>query len=198
MSPKESAVVSDTASALATDAKYIIYRIVGNDLPPRHASDQSLRNVQFILDNEQPFPQCEKRWILNRIANETSRQRLIELLQSRNQLVINIPFTLRDYAKCNVNWRDYPMPNYTEQAFKNPVFVERYGTVLLDGLLHDKNIYAMNNNGARNVALRAGKASGARWILPLDGNIFISQVVCLLCLWRYCLWVPSVPEVSSA
>lgn len=32
-----------------------IYRIIGNDLPPRHKQGQTLANIRFILENEQNF-----------------------------------------------------------------------------------------------------------------------------------------------
>ena len=34
----------------------------------------------------------------------------------------------------------------------------------------------MSVNLARNVALRTGKTTGARWVLPMDGNCFVTQV----------------------
>ncbi len=40
---------------------------------------------------------------------------------------------------------------------------------------HDKNAYVMNNNGARNVALRAGRGV-AKWVLPWDGNCFVTEL----------------------
>eukprot|EP00122_Pirum_gemmata_P003413 Pgem_evm1s3090 len=35
--------------------KYILYRAIGNDLPPRHAVGQCYDNVKFILENEKPL-----------------------------------------------------------------------------------------------------------------------------------------------
>jgi hypothetical protein len=37
-----------------------------------------------------------------------------------------------------------------------------------------KNNYVMNNNGARNAALREGR-DRANWILPFDGNVFVTE-----------------------
>ncbi|KAK9899765.1 hypothetical protein P389DRAFT_156689, partial [Cystobasidium minutum MCA 4210] len=40
---------------------------------------------------------------------------------------------------------------------------------------HDKNLYAINNNGGRNFALEHGRSlPHARWIFPLDGNCFLT------------------------
>ncbi|KAM0755479.1 hypothetical protein T439DRAFT_375834 [Meredithblackwellia eburnea MCA 4105] len=45
----------------------------------------------------------------------------------------------------------------------------------LDFTYHEKNLYAMNNNGGRNFALAHGRSlPHARWILPLDGNSFFT------------------------
>src|SRR5690554_3566160 len=46
----------------------VLYRIVGNDLYPRHAKGQSRENLRFVLENEPDFDACEKIWILNRIV----------------------------------------------------------------------------------------------------------------------------------
>jgi hypothetical protein len=37
-----------------------------------------------------------------------------------------------------------------------------------------KNNYVMNNNGARNIALREGKQL-AKWVLSWDGNCFVTR-----------------------
>src|SRR5690606_10506139 len=37
-----------------------------------------------------------------------------------------------------------------------------------------KNRYLMHNNGARNLALESGR-SVAKWVLPWDGNCFLTQ-----------------------
>jgi hypothetical protein len=59
--------------------RFCLYRIVGNDLVPRHAPGQSLANVRFILEHETELEGCEKHWILNRIVDPREEERLIEL-----------------------------------------------------------------------------------------------------------------------
>ena len=44
----------------------------------------------------------------------------------------------------------------------------------IESLYHNKILYAMNNNGARNAALREGR-SLARWVMPWDGNCFLTE-----------------------
>jgi hypothetical protein len=41
-------------------------------------------------------------------------------------------------------------------------------------LYRHKNNYVMNNNGARNAALRQGR-SLAKWVMPWDGNCFLTE-----------------------
>ena len=48
---------------------FLLARIIGNDLEPRHRKGQSFDNVLFILDNEPAFEDCEKFWIVNRITD---------------------------------------------------------------------------------------------------------------------------------
>ncbi len=49
----------------------VLYRIIGNDLPPRHQYGQVYTNIRFILENEIALPNWSKRWVLNRIVNTT-------------------------------------------------------------------------------------------------------------------------------
>ncbi|TIV70940.1 MAG: hypothetical protein E5V89_12390, partial [Mesorhizobium sp.] len=48
---------------------FVLVRIIGNDLEPRHRKGQSYDNALFILDNESDFPDCEKVWLVNRITD---------------------------------------------------------------------------------------------------------------------------------
>ena len=47
----------------------VLYRIIGNDLPPRHESGQSLRNLKFILEHESPLDHCQKIFLVNRMVD---------------------------------------------------------------------------------------------------------------------------------
>ena len=47
--------------------KFVLYRIIGNDLYPRHKKGQTIENLQFILENEPELESCEKRWQESRI-----------------------------------------------------------------------------------------------------------------------------------
>lgn len=60
--------------AAASDAaapEFALYRIIGNDLPPRHAVGQTRANLRFLLTEEPDLPGCRKIFIVNRISNST-------------------------------------------------------------------------------------------------------------------------------
>lgn len=151
---------------------FVLYRIIGNDLPPRHASGQSLANVRFILDHEPVLPGCEKRWVLNRIVDPAAEAALLELLQSRGQHVLRIPFVADDYARIGLDFSRLPSPDFLKNPrFKN-LSPEKQSRIRV-AVHRLKNNYVMNNNGARNAALAEGRTA-AKWVLPFDGNCFFT------------------------
>lgn len=154
---------------------FILYRIIGNDLPPRHQSGQSLANLRFILENEPPLPGCEKRWVVNRITDPVNEAAILDLLHAHNQPVVRIPFVPADYANIPLDVTSLPAPDYlSSRRFE---FFGRFSLKYrnrLHGAAHRlKNLYVMNNNGARNAALADGRAR-AKWVLPFDGNCFFT------------------------
>jgi len=112
------------------NARYIFYRILGNDLPPRHRKGQTLANLKIILDREPAFKDVEKRWIVNRIVDPQDEQKIIKLLEKYAQKYQVIPFDRKKFKKI------------PQECFK-----ERLNEMI--GL-----------NGARNLALREGKHLG--------------------------------------
>ncbi|CAG8718824.1 7225_t:CDS:2, partial [Racocetra fulgida] len=154
--------------------KIILYRILGNDLPPRHKAGQTLRNVKFILEHEFEFSNTKKWWILNRIADSDYENALITLLKLHKQDYIRIPFIENEYSKLDFRIDDFPIPDFfNSDEFMRFSKVTKLRTI--DYTYINKNLYAMNNNGGRNVALAHGKSQlNARWILPFDGNCFLT------------------------
>jgi len=122
----------------------ILYRILGNDLPPRHGVGQTLANTRFTLDHEPALSDCRKRWVVNRIVDRSVEEEVISLLEQQGQEYVRIPFDLEHYRSIDRADRD------------------------------ERIRYVVNNNGARNFALRHGTGA-ARWILPFDGNCFFDQ-----------------------
>ena len=83
------------------EEKFVVTRILGNDLPPRHYKKQTLLNLQFILENEPDFQNCKKTYILNRIIDKEVEKEIIDLLELKKQEFIHIPFHLDEY---DVSW----------------------------------------------------------------------------------------------
>ncbi len=151
--------------------RFALYRILGNDLPPRHSAGQTLTNVRFILDHEADFPDCTKHWVLNRITDPAVEADLVALLTERGQDFFRIPFEPAAYAACG----------WDVEALSDEDFLAALGEDEGDHnwriayrLRLAKNLYAMNNNGARNAAFDHGRAI-ADVVLPFDGNIFLTE-----------------------
>ncbi|ORY03606.1 hypothetical protein K493DRAFT_206758 [Basidiobolus meristosporus CBS 931.73] len=154
--------------------KILLYRILGNDLPPRHKPGQTLHNVQFILQHESAFPDTEKWWIINRIVDPDQEQAIIELLDRYHQKYVRIPFVEEEYQSHDFRYEEFPVKDF----FRSREFsaLGNMGKLrIIDFSYHNKNLYVMNNNGGRNFALEHGRRMGPKWIFPLDGNCFFTQ-----------------------
>ena len=122
----------------------ILYRVLGNDLPPRHKAGQILQNVRFILNNEPKFPNTRKVWLLNRIVDEDYEKALIQLLDSYEQEYLRIPFEISEYQKKDFRLEDFPKPDFfhSDDYLRYPK-IAKLRTI--DYTYSDKNLYAMNN-----------------------------------------------------
>lgn len=154
---------------------FALYRVIGNDLFPRHEIGQSRKNLEFILKNEKDLPACKKFWIVNRIVNKEEKSKIISLLDQYNQEFIEIEFKEEEYRNIDFDYGCLPSEDFLESKK-----FEKLGTAakerLITALYRKKNIYVMNNNGARNTALVHGrKYTEAKWILPWDGNCFVTE-----------------------
>lgn len=152
---------------------FVLYRIIGNDLAPRHRKGQSRENLRFILKNESEFPGCDKRFVVNRIVDPNEEKNILRMLKEAGRPYLHIPFHQDEYM--NVGWDIEGVS--VEFAPCSPRFErlspEEQGRALMR-LYRHKNNYVMNNNGARNAALAQGKGL-AKWVLPWDGNCFITK-----------------------
>ena len=156
----------DAGNPLATRADdFALCRIIGNDLPPRHAPGQSRANLRFVLENEPPLADCTRLWLLNRIIDPAEKAAILALLEAHGQPWLDIPFDPDAYRR--IGWDDAALP--ADISRLGPA--ERFRLRL--ALYRPRILYAMNNNGARNAALAAGRAR-AKWVLPWDGNCFVT------------------------
>ena len=151
---------------------FVLYRIIGNDLEPRHRKGQSRENLRFILENEASFAQCEKRWVVNRIVDQREEEQILALLEAHGQEYIFIPFSPGDYREVGWDFDALPKGFLTSREFaeRNSITQGR----AYCALARRKNNYIMNNNGARNAALAEGRKR-ANWVLPWDGNCFLTK-----------------------
>lgn len=154
-------------------SKFALYRILGNDLPPRHGTGQTLGNLEFILEHESSLPDCEKRWVVNRIADLDQERQIISLLDRHGQKYIHIPFELDEYAEHHYDIDGLPGQFYLHCA-NDPHALPILRARALEYPFRYKNLYAMNNNGARNAALEEGRTL-AEWVMPWDGNCFVTM-----------------------
>jgi hypothetical protein len=151
---------------------FVLYRIIGNDLYPLHAKGQSYQNLQFILENEPDLNGCEKRWLVNRLVDKEQEQAVVALLEKHKRKYRIISFVEEDYLKIGLDLECFGEPDFlTSNKFKGLPAMTRARAVA--AAYRRKNNYVMNNNGARNVALLDGR--DARWILPFDGNVFVTN-----------------------
>ncbi|MDF3057816.1 MAG: hypothetical protein K0R17_2031 [Rariglobus sp.] len=151
---------------------FVLYRIIGNDLPPRHREGQSLANLRFILENEPALAHCEKRWVVNRITDSAQEAAVLALLAQHNQPVLHLPFVADEYIRLGLDLTCLPSPDYfSSQRFSQ--LSQKKKNRLLGAAHRLKNLYVMNNNGARNAALADGRPR-AKWVLPFDGNCFFT------------------------
>jgi hypothetical protein len=152
---------------------FVLYRIIGNDLPPRHRSGQTLENLRFILTHEPALPGCQKRWVVNRIADSVVEKQVVSLLEEHGMPYLHIPFDMDEYRRVGWRFGGFPVPGFTyRREFDEYSPMQQQWA--LDHLYHDKNLYVMNNNGARNAALQEGRTL-AKWVLPWDGNCFLTR-----------------------
>lgn len=152
---------------------FVLYRIIGNDLPPRHEVGQARRNLKFILEHEPEFPGCEKRFILNRVVDQEEERCIVNLLEEAGATYFRIPFNWAEYAQVPLDVSGVP-GHYSPDSEGYAWLREDQRERVRLRLYRYKNNYVMNNNGARNVALEEGRTI-AKWLMPWDGNCFLAK-----------------------
>lgn len=166
---REEAVASSANHALD---HFVVYRVIGNDLVPRHEKGQSRKNLEFILSHEPSFEGCEKRFIVNRIVDHEEESQIISMLESASFQYIHIPFQLEEYQSLPWDVEGVPSEYLPTGKLFSRLSAAQQSRIWMR-LYRHKNNYVMNNNGARNAALREGKVQ-AKWVLPWDGNCFLT------------------------
>lgn len=158
--------VSDVNGLHAQDpaVNFILYRILGNPLPPRHDSRNTLENLRFVLENEEALPGCEKRWILNGIVDDALSQACRQLINSAGHGCVSIPFDFENYRRSFLDASGLPPP-------AGHMLTPMLASLRHEWIYRHKSLAAINLNRARNAAIEAGRRD-ADWVLPLDGGTF--------------------------
>ncbi|MEQ1522725.1 MAG: hypothetical protein ABL936_15765, partial [Aestuariivirga sp.] len=145
--------------------KFVIYRIIGNSLPPRHGPEDTYGNLQFALENEPDLPSCDKRWLLNRLVDPEVEGKCIKLIRASGQKYHTIPFDEESYKKTFLDASGMPkaLNPFAQESRGKPVSEESK-----EWILRHKSLALIKLNNARNKAIELGRAD-ALWTLPLDG-----------------------------
>jgi hypothetical protein len=149
-----------------------VVRVVGNDLPPRHGSGQSVRSVRFILEHEVLPSGVVRRWVVNRITDPLVEAEVVALLEGAGEEFVRVPFVVEEYREVGLRFGDFV---FSGLSWGGDMGLDEVAQVRAwDHVYGEKNRYVMNNNGARNVALAAWREE-FRWVLPWDGNTFMTE-----------------------
>lgn len=152
--------------------EFLIVRILGNDLYPRHYERQTINNLGFLLKNESDFPSTRKLFVVNRIFCRDTEAAVLEKLASAGAACVRIPFDHEAYREARMSDESRISEAELERRDNS---ASRQELLQANILGHAERIrYTMNVNAARNLALREGKGA-ARWTLPLDGNSILAD-----------------------
>lgn len=157
----------------ASEVQATLYRILGNEVPGRHKQGQTLQNLQYMLEHEPELEGWRKRFVLNRMLNQTMERQAMDMLEGRGLEYLRIEFIKEEYRRITLDTNCLPHPEYLLSDEFNRLKESRQARLMF-AIYRLKNIYVYNNNGARNAALREGKSLG-NWTLPWDGNCFLEK-----------------------
>lgn len=160
-----------------TSKQFVMYRAVGNDLPPRHSTGQAFENVRFMLQHEETFHNLDIRWYLNRIIDQNQLLKIARLLvEYKQQFVIDF-FDFQHFDTVDVNLYGYKPVDVLRANFfyRNDSLANHARREIKDDIFKQFNHYIIHNNQARNKMLALGIQTGAKYILPWDGNCFLTK-----------------------
>ena len=81
--------------------KYSIFRIIGNEMPPRDEPDARLKTLKFILNNEPEFINTIKCWIVNCIHDKNRQELITNILSEKNQYFVISQIQKQKYIEAN-------------------------------------------------------------------------------------------------
>ncbi|CAI5953530.1 unnamed protein product [Closterium sp. NIES-64] len=128
--------------------RFFLYRMIGNDMPPMQCDGQLYQNTLYTLQHEARElggGNVRRLWVMNNILNDTEQRRIVDAILSHG------------YSEEDII---YIRPNYTRLASMPQ---------------HTWSDAITGMNEARNMMVEHGRAHGARWVLPMDGNHFLTN-----------------------
>ena len=133
------------------------YRIIGSPLPPRHNESQLWDNLKYLIHAEPPLERAKKIFVLNRLE-PTLNSEVRDFIEKNGHEAVSLPFDFDEYKPFQMD----DTYGLTKEMW-NPYLTDKFARM-------NARLYVMNNNGARNFALRDGLRRGWSWTLPFDGN----------------------------
>lgn len=173
------------------ETSFALYRILGNDLPPRHYRGQTVDNLRFILQYEPPLHNCQKKWIVNKIVDLAQEKAILKLLDETHQSYTYLPFDEAAYARVPFDFESFLEPDFLRsETFRQ--LDTNSSMWAADRPYRLKRLHLVSLNKLRNQALSEGKKL-AEWTLVLDGSCFLMGDA-----WGQILQAASGAEPSTA
>ena len=165
--------------------KYLIIRMLGNDLVGLHHPKQTIENLKFTLEHESDFPDTDKVFVLNRIFDENKQKKIIKLLGKYKQKFMIMPFEYEAFKKINNNLDLDKIGKFFESKkvrdeIKNPTRLNELSlkSKIVPKYLHLLKpyiLYICNNNNCRNFCIDYGKRHKYQWTFVCDSNSFFTD-----------------------
>jgi len=145
------------------------YKIIGNNHFESQSHEQVFENLVRIFEEEESFDNVDKYYLLNRIANLKLYNRIKGYLDSKKANYLEIIFDLEEFSKTGYDLKNIPDPSIWFNEF------DSWNRLVMNTEIREsKNRYLINNNGARNFAIKHGKKK-YKWIMPWDSSCFINK-----------------------
>lgn len=141
--------------------RFLMIRVLGNDLTMLHGETQTYDNLKFTLENELCLPHITKHYVLNRIVDPAKQERLEALLQQHAAEYSVLPFVPEEFLR--LGRVTLPDVHVLQNSKTRSAFMRQ---------LRTHNLYLVNNNGCRNWCIDYGKRLHFQWTVVLDSNSF--------------------------
>ena len=149
-------------------ARFLITRILGNDVPMTHGDNQTYVNLQFTLENEPAFESTDKLYVLNSIIDGAKKARLIDLLDSYGAKYVDIPFS--DFPPIDDATASFVESNMTERNITREIIIKWHHAIYPFAIM-------LNLNKARNFCVDYGQQHGYEWTFVMDSNTFFTNTM---------------------